>query len=150
MTFQEPTPEPHTSTDRLAADVQAQAPHASRRILIVDDNADAANTLGRLLALLGYDICVVHDGISAISKCAEFQPALILLDLGMPGIDGLETAERIRRQHQGRDIAFVAVTGWGQDKDRERTLQAGFVAHLTKPVNVELLERTVERVFQVK
>ena len=122
--------------------------NGQRRILIVDDNADAANSLGRLLDLLGHETCVVHDGLSAIAKVHEFRPAIVLLDLGMPGMDGLETAERIRAQPLGPQVALVAVTGWGQDRDRERTRASGFVAHLTKPVNVDELERTIERIVQ--
>jgi CheY-like chemotaxis protein len=113
------------------------------RVLIVDDNADAANSLGRLLRLMGNDVCVVHDGPAAIVKVTEFFPAVVLLDLGMPGMDGLETAELIRRQPAGRDVALIAVTGWGQDSDRQRTAAAGFVAHLTKPVNIDQLEMAI-------
>jgi CheY-like chemotaxis protein len=115
------------------------------RILVVDDNVDAASGLGRLLSLLGYDVRVVNDGASAVAGVDGFVPQVVLLDLGMPGMDGLETAERIRRCENGHDVSLIAVTGWGQEKDRQRTEAAGFVAHLTKPVNLDHLEALLSR-----
>lgn len=116
------------------------------RILVVDDNADAANSLGRLLRLTGNEVCVVHDGPAAIAKVAEFFPAIVLLDLGMPGMDGLETAAHIRELPAGKEVAIIAVTGWGQEGDRQRTAAAGFIAHLTKPVNVDQLAEAITAV----
>lgn len=118
------------------------------RILIVDDNADAAASLGRLLSLLGNDTCVVNDGHAAIDEIAQFRPAVVLLDLGMPGMDGLETAQRIKAHPNGCDVALIAVTGWGQEKDRQQTSAAGFSAHLTKPVNIAQLEATLVEILQ--
>jgi len=115
------------------------------RILVVDDNVDAATSLGRLLSLLGYDTGVVNDGVSAIAEVTRFVPQVVLLDLGMPGMDGFETAYRIRQCEHGQDISLIAVTGWGQDSDRQRTEAAGFVAHLTKPVNLDQLEQLLSR-----
>src|SRR5688572_20729065 len=94
---------------------------ARRRVLVVDDNADAAISLGRLLNLLGNEVCVAHDGPTAIAQVERFQPAAVLLDLGMPIMDGFQTAEQIRARADWRDIALVAITGWGQDHDRQRT-----------------------------
>ena len=105
----------------------------ARRILVVDDNADAATSLGRLLNLSGYEIRVAHDGKAALAEVATFQPHVVLLDLGMPGMDGLETAAGIQQLVGGKDISLIAVTGWGQQEDRERTEAAGFVAHFVKP-----------------
>ena len=116
------------------------------RVLIVDDNEDAANTLGRLLTLLGNEIRVVHSGPAAIAEVVKFQPRVVLLDLGMPGMDGLETARHIRARPAGREIAIVALTGWGQDHDRQRTEEAGFIAHLVKPVNLDHLESVLTQV----
>jgi CheY-like chemotaxis protein len=116
----------------------------------VDDNADAANTLSRLLTLMGHETAVVHDGPSALGQVEQFRPRLVLLDLGMPGMDGLETAELMRRQPWGRDVALIAVTGWGQDRDRQRTQAAGFAAHLTKPVNIDQLEAAINQVLSTQ
>jgi CheY-like chemotaxis protein len=118
---------------------------AKPRILIVDDNEDAANTLGRLLTLLGKEVRVVHSGPLAIAEVVRFQPRVILLDLGMPGMDGIETARHIRARPAGRDIFLVALTGWGQEQDRQRTDEAGFSAHLVKPVNLNQLEALLAR-----
>jgi CheY-like chemotaxis protein len=120
------------------------------RILVVDDNVDAASSLGRLLGLLGYDVHVVNGGAAAVVEIDRFAPHAVLLDLGMPGMDGLETADRIRQCENGQEIHLIAVTGWGQDKDRQRTEAAGFVAHLTKPVNLDQLETLLSRLFTGK
>lgn len=122
-------------------------PATKPRIMIVDDNEDAANTLGRLLTLLGKEVRVVHSGPSAIAEFVRFQPQVILLDLGMPGMDGLETARHIRARPAGREIALVALTGWGQEQDRQRTEEAGFAAHLVKPVNLTELEAILARMI---
>ena len=106
------------------------------RILIVDDNVDAAYVLTLLLRGLGHDVEAVGGGLAALERGPEFNPRVILLDLGMPGLDGFETARRIREQSWGRSLSLVAVTGWGQSKDRSRTRDAGFDAHLVKPVCV--------------
>jgi CheY-like chemotaxis protein len=117
------------------------------RILVVDDNADAANTLGRLLTLLGNEVRVVHGGAAALAEIDRFAPRVVLLDLGMPEMDGFTTAQRIRDLPAGEPIAIVAVTGWGQDRDRSRTEAAGFAAHLVKPVNGDELEATLARII---
>jgi CheY-like chemotaxis protein len=106
------------------------------RILIVDDNVDAAYVLTLLLRGLGHDVEAVDGGAAALERGPEFHPRVVLLDLGMPGLDGFETARRIRQQDWGRSLSLVAVTGWGQSKDRLRTRDAGFDAHLVKPVCV--------------
>jgi CheY-like chemotaxis protein len=113
---------------------------ARRRVLVVDDNRDAAKSLGRLLALLGKEVCVAHDGPSALAEVARFRPHVVLLDLGMPGMDGLETARRIRALPQWNEMVLVALTGWGQEEDRQRTQSVGFHAHLVKPIHVDELE----------
>jgi CheY-like chemotaxis protein len=120
------------------------------RILVVDDNVDAASSLGRLLSLLGYDVQVVNSGAAAVAEIDRFTPQAVLLDLGMPGMDGLETADRIRQCENGQEIHLIAVTGWGQDKDRQKTEAAGFVAHLTKPVNLDQLEALLSRLVTGK
>jgi CheY-like chemotaxis protein len=116
----------------------------------VDDNTDAANSLGRLLSLMGHEACVVHNGPAALKKVEDFRPSVVLMDLGMPVMDGLETASLMRRQPWGRGVALIAVTGWGQDRDRERTQAAGFAAHLTKPVNIDQLEAAIHQVLAAR
>ena len=106
------------------------------RILIVDDNVDAAYVLTLLLRGLGHEVEAVEGGFAALERGPEFHPRVVLLDLGMPGLDGFETARRIRQQAWGRSLSLVAVTGWGQSRDRLRTRDAGFDAHLVKPVCV--------------
>jgi CheY-like chemotaxis protein len=106
------------------------------RILIVDDNRDAAQTMGKLLQSLGAEVLVTFNGPEAINRLPNFQPDSVLLDIGMPGMDGYETARRIREWPEHRGIRLIALTGWGQEGDRRRTSQAGFDAHLVKPVDM--------------
>ena len=108
-----------------------------RRILVVDDNVDAANTVAELLAMLGHEVRAVHDGLDAVSAAADMMPDIILLDIGLPGIDGYEVARRIRAT--GAAVRLIALTGWGQDKDREQASAAGFDEHWVKPVSLDKL-----------
>jgi PAS domain S-box-containing protein len=121
-----------------AANVLANAP--LRRVLVVDDNHDAADSLGMLLQFLGAEVMVVHDGHAALAAIRSFQPAVVLLDLGMPGMNGLEVARRMREDPAARGITLVALTGWGQREDRRRTSEAGFDYHLVKPADVGMLQ----------
>ena len=111
----------------------------SERILIIDDNADAAKTLATLLQLRGYDVLTAPDGHTGISAAATHRPRTILLDIGMPDLDGYETCRRLRRQPWARDTRIVAVSGYGQESDRRRAREAGFDAHLVKPVKISTL-----------
>jgi PAS domain S-box-containing protein len=111
-----------------------------RRVLVVDDNHDAADSLGLLLQFLGADVMVVHDGHAALAAIKTFKPAVVLLDLGMPGMNGLEVARRMREDPEARGITLVALTGWGQREDRRRTSEAGFDYHLVKPADVGMLQ----------
>ncbi|HEX5445981.1 MAG TPA: response regulator [Pirellulales bacterium] len=106
-----------------------------RRILVVDDNRDAADTLAMLLKLLGADVQTVYDGASALEAMRAVRPAAVLLDLGMPAMDGYEVARRIRAEPELRDVFLIALTGWGQEDDRRRSQDAGFNVHLVKPVD---------------
>jgi CheY-like chemotaxis protein/two-component sensor histidine kinase len=117
----------------------------SRRILIVDDNIDAAESLSLLLKSLGHNTCVAYDGAGALKMASEFRPEIILLDLGMPGLDGYETARRLRTLNRGRIFQIIAVSGWGQEADRQKTREAGFDLHLVKPVNIDDLVQAVSR-----
>ncbi|HTT04644.1 MAG TPA: ATP-binding protein [Steroidobacteraceae bacterium] len=114
-------------------------PTAVRRILIADDNGDAAESLAMLLRLNGHDVRVAHDGREAITLAHVFRPHVALLDLGMPQMNGYEAARAIRREHWGADMILVALTGWGQDRDKQQALGAGFDHHFTKPVDASWL-----------
>jgi signal transduction histidine kinase len=108
-----------------------------RRVLIADDNVDFANSLLSILESLGQQVTVVHDGFAALEAAGRLMPDHIFLDIGMPGMNGYDVAERLRRQPATCDAVIVAITGWGQEKDRARARQAGFDQHLVKPVNVD-------------
>ncbi|HMM74837.1 MAG TPA: ATP-binding protein [Gammaproteobacteria bacterium] len=114
---------------------------ARRRILVVDDNRDAADSLALLLNLSGHDVHTAHDGLEAVASAAKLPFDVILLDLGLPGLDGCEAARRIREQQGEKRPMLVAVTGWGQADDRRRTNDAGFDAHLVKPVDFAVLTK---------
>ncbi|MGY1488619.1 hybrid sensor histidine kinase/response regulator [Methylobacillus pratensis] len=114
--------------------------HPSRApVLVVDDNIDAADMLASLLDLQGYDTLVEHEPVSAIKQAQEHQPQICILDIGLPGMDGNELARRLRSMPETSDALLIAVTGYGQERDRETSLQAGFDHHLVKPVDVEKL-----------
>jgi signal transduction histidine kinase/CheY-like chemotaxis protein len=125
-----------------SAPSEAPAPQgaAMQRILIVDDNRDAANTLGALLQLIGADVRVAYDGETALEAVPGFRPSVVLLDLGMPGMDGYEVARRIRAEPAARDTTLIALTGWGEASDRERSREAGFRHHLVKPVDLNAMQ----------
>jgi len=112
-----------------------------RRVLIADDNADAAQTLALLLRTLGQDVTIVHDGLAALERAAWLRPDVILLDIGMPGMNGYDVARRLRAEPWGRRPLVVAMTGWGQEDDRRRSKDAGFDQHMVKPVTLEVLCR---------
>jgi PAS domain S-box-containing protein len=120
--------------------VNPSAVLAPRRVLVVDDNRDAAQSLGMLLKLLGADVHVVYSGADAMEAIATYRPAVVLLDIGMPGMDGHEVARRIRQQPESQDITLIALTGWGQEEDRHRSQLAGFDYHLIKPADVDALQ----------
>jgi len=114
-----------------------------RRILVVDDNFDSAESMAMLLKLSGHDVAIAHDGMEALTLAQEFLPDVALLDLGMPKLDGYEAARSIREQPWGQRMMLVALTGWGQAEDKRRSREAGFDAHLVKPVDFGALEKLV-------
>jgi CheY-like chemotaxis protein len=114
------------------------------RILIVDDNREAAESLGVLLEELGATISLAFGGQEALQVIDAFEPEVVMLDLGMPGIDGYEVCRRIRAVPAYHHMLLVALTGWGQDEDRERSRSAGFHHHLVKPLNVQKLRWVLE------
>lgn len=125
-------PEPQEATDTDAI--------AKRRVLVVDDNRDIVESLRVLFTLLKAEVRVAYDGAEALRVCADWQPTHILMDLRMPVMDGYEAARRLRANHPDRAFRLVAITGWGQDEDRQRTREAGFDQYLVKPVGVAELK----------
>lgn len=111
-----------------------------RGILVADDNRDSAKSLGMLLKLLGADVLVVYSGWHALEVLAAYQPDVVFLDIGMPGMDGYEVAQRIRNSPMCRATTLIALTGWGQEEDRLRSQAAGFDYHLIKPADFDVLQ----------
>ncbi|CAN5206014.1 hypothetical protein BH11PLA2_BH11PLA2_19050 [soil metagenome] len=122
------------------------ARQVQRRILIVDDNRDAAETLSMLLGILGHDVRTAHDGYAGVIAAEEFRPDLVLMDLGMPRFNGYEAARQIRAKPWGRGPFLVALTGWGADDDRRKTQDAGFDRHLVKPVDSDDLVKIIAEI----
>src|SRR5215813_4062622 len=116
---------------------------ASQRILIVDDNVDAAESMALLLQLNGHEVMIAQDGLSAQVLSSTFRPKVILLDIGLPGLDGYSVAQRLRKQPETRDVMLIAVTGYGQPEDRDRSKAAGFDYHLVKPVDYNAIENLI-------
>ena len=116
------------------------APSKLRRVLVVDDNEDSAASLGELLSLWGHEIQTAHDGKHALAAAREWQPEIILLDIGLPGMDGYEVARFLREDPATSSTILVALTGYGQEEDRRRSQEAGFNQHLTKPVELDRLQ----------
>jgi CheY-like chemotaxis protein len=115
------------------------------RVLVVDDNVDSADTLGTLVTIWGHEVRLAHDGPSTLVMARSFQPEVILLDIGLPGMSGYDVARALREQGLG-GRRLVALTGWSQDEDRERAREAGFDEHLAKPVNADRLRKVLEGV----
>jgi two-component system CheB/CheR fusion protein len=132
----QPPHEPPPKSDGLKAKALSEC-----RILVVDDNKDSADSLAKLLRLKGNEIRIAHDGLEAVEVAETFHPELVLLDIGLPKLNGYEVARRIRQQPWGRDVILVALTGWGQDEDRRRSQEAGFNFHIVKPLELAVLEK---------
>jgi PAS domain S-box-containing protein len=116
------------------------------RLLVVDDNRDSATSLAKVMKLLGGEVRTAHDGLEALAAAADSRPEVILMDVGIPRLNGYEAARRIRQQPWGRDIAIVALTGWGQEADRIQSKEAGCDGHLVKPVSVAELQMLLAKV----
>ena len=121
----------------------------SRKIMVVDDNRDLADSFAKLLRLMGHEVRTTHDGRQVLEAARDFRPDLIFLDIGLPGMDGYAVAEAVRDDSTLRSTLLVALTGYGAATDRQRTQEAGFSAHLVKPVRFadvhELLDRLLGR-----
>ena len=114
-----------------------------RRVLVVDDNVDAATSLAMLLRVMGHDTRTAHDGLEGLAVAEEFRPEVVLLDLGMPRLNGYDTARRLRADAWGRELLLGALTGWGQEENRRQSREAGFDLHLVKPVEPAVLARVL-------
>jgi DNA-binding response OmpR family regulator len=122
---------PELETMTPARDVDATA----RRILVVDDNRDSAESISTLLQISGHRTFVVYDGVAAVEAAEHLRPEVVLLDVGLPKLSGIDACRRIRGHAWGKGMVIVALTGWGQESDRRNTREAGFDAHLVKPVD---------------
>jgi CheY-like chemotaxis protein len=129
---------------QVAATVQTAAQPAptscdGRRVLVIDDNPAGTRAMNRLVTALGGECRVAHNGQAGLADIREFCPDIVILDIGMPGLDGYETCRRIREEF-GTSLMVVALTGWGQESDKHKAMQAGFDLHLTKPADPSQLE----------
>jgi two-component system CheB/CheR fusion protein len=122
---------------------RAHADQSGRRVLVVDDNVDAAASISQLLTRYRHDVLTVHDGASAIKALQSFSPDVVLQDIGIPGMDGYETARQMRALPAGKELLIAALTGWGRSNDKKRAAKAGFDQHLTKPADIEELLRFI-------
>ena len=125
----------HIELPKVPVETEAEP----RRIVIVDDNRDSADSLATLLQITGNQTYLAHDGIEAIEVIEKHRPEVVLLDIGLPKLNGHEVCRRVRKQPWGKDIVMIALTGWGQDEDRRKSEEAGFNGHLVKPVDYDKL-----------
>jgi signal transduction histidine kinase/CheY-like chemotaxis protein len=125
-------------------------PPARLRILVVDDNVDAADSLAMVLRLHGHDVQLVHDGYAALDAAATFAPQVVLLDIGLPGINGYEVARKLRGSENGQRPLLVAISGYGQEEDRQRSFEVGFDHHLIKPVSPATLEKLLSGIGEAE
>jgi len=130
----------------MAADAQHRAltpqPPVHRfKILVVDDNHDSALSMSMMLSIMGHETRTAHDGETAVATAETFLPDVVLLDIGLPKLNGYEVAQRIREQSWGASMYLIAVTGWGQDEDRQRSSEVGLNLHMVKPVEPAALEK---------
>jgi PAS domain S-box-containing protein len=141
FTVRLPLYKPSTGADGATKNGTPLRSGAGRRMLVVDDNRDSAESMAEMLRLFGNEVALAYDGMEAVERAREFHPEVVLMDVGMPRLNGLDATRRIREQPWGRGIAIIALTGWGQDADRARTREAGCDGHLVKPVSAEDLTR---------
>jgi CheY-like chemotaxis protein len=130
-------PKPHPSEE--PAQGEERAPRAPLRFLVADDNRDAADSLALLLRTTGGEVHTAYDGQEAVEAATRLRPDVILLDIGMPRLNGHDACRRIRKEAWGKNVVLVAVTGWGQEEDRRKSNDAGFDGHLVKPVQYDAL-----------
>lgn len=124
------------------------ADHRSLRILVIDDNRDASESMGTLLSLFGHAVRAAHDARSGLALAASFQPHLIFSDIGLPDMDGYRLAPALRQLSEGRKVVIAAITGYGMENDRKRSLAAGFDHHMVKPIEADTLLDFIARQAQ--
>ncbi|HVJ83706.1 MAG TPA: response regulator, partial [Planctomycetia bacterium] len=146
FTVRLPTAAPDGEGERPAERSSSHPARAvtARRVLVVDDHADGAESMTEMLKLLGNEVEAAHDGVEAVERAARFRPDLILMDVGMPRLNGLDATRQIRATDWGREVVIVALTGWGQEHDRARSKAAGCDGHLVKPVMLADLEALMQ------
>jgi CheY-like chemotaxis protein len=132
----------------LAPESGANGAKHGHRILLADDNRDALDSLATLLQCDGHEVHTAGDGAEALEVAAQCRPNVVLLDIGMPKLDGYEVARRIRAEPWGKSAVLIALTGWGQDEDRRRSREVGFDSHLVKPLDPEALSSLLQRLPQ--
>jgi CheY-like chemotaxis protein len=137
------SPQPSSAASRQPA---ATLRGKTRRVLVVDDNHDSATSLATLLRMGGNEAHLAHDGEEAVSAAETLRPEVVLLDIGLPKINGYDVCRRIRSAPWGKDVLLVAVTGWGQREDRRQAREAGFDHHMVKPVDYTALSELLTRV----
>jgi CheY-like chemotaxis protein len=118
--------------------------HRRQRLMVIDDNKDAAESMSMLFELWGHEVICAFDGHTALATAAKFRPDAVFLDIGLPGMDGYEVAERLRELPESARTVLVAITGYGQDEDRRRSREAGIDHHLVKPVAPETLQKLLD------
>jgi CheY-like chemotaxis protein/anti-sigma regulatory factor (Ser/Thr protein kinase) len=130
-----PLPQPNPGVSGGSQGQASEKPAVNRRILVVDDSAEAANSLGKMLQLMGHDVQLAYEGETALEKARHYQPDVAVLDLAMPGMDGFELARRLRDDRRMNGILLIALTGYGREEDRRRSREAGFDLHFVKPAD---------------
>jgi CheY-like chemotaxis protein/two-component sensor histidine kinase len=125
--------------DRPATTAGKPRPRAARRVLVVDDNQDSLESLAMLMSVAGNDTRTAADGLAAVAAAEQFRPEVVVMDIGLPKLNGFDAARRIREQPWGKSMVLVALTGWGQEKDRREAKNAGFDMHMVKPVDLAAL-----------
>ena len=127
---------------------ELKTPPKSFRILVVDDNHDSALSQAMMLSIMGHETRTAHDGESAVASAESFLPEVVLLDIGLPKLNGYEVAQRIREKPWGAGMFLIAVTGWGQEEDRQRSTEVGLNVHMVKPVEPAALEKILADLAQ--
>ncbi len=136
-----PAPAPATDDDPELAAQETDG----LRVMVVDDNVDSAESLSQVMQILVYPVAVAHDGVDALERAADWRPAGVLMDIGMPRMSGLEAAQAIRALPGGERLWLIALSGWGQAEDRHKSREAGFDPHFVKPVDVEALIELIRK-----
>jgi len=128
----------------VSSDQRDSAGTPACRVLLVDDNRDVATSICRFVRLLGHDVRMAFDGMEAMQMAGEFRPDVVLMDIGMPKLNGYDVARKLRSETWGRQMTLVAISGWGREADHRRSIQSGFDRHMTKPIEPLVLEALLD------